>query len=280
MPLNALIFDVDGTLADTEKDAHRVAFNRAFADAGLAWNWTEELYGNLLAIAGGKERIRYYLDHHHFEEHHHFDRLDCHNSNPYDLEHSGFSAVSSLREEEIAALHRAKTLHYKQLLAEEGLPLRPGVRRLLQEARQSGLRLAIATTSALDNVLALLQHSLDPQSPSWFEVIAAGDIVPRKKPAPDIYHYVLEKMALPPHQCLVIEDSHQGLMAATQANLPTFITVNGYTQTQDFTGAIAIVEHLGDPDHPTRAIAGNLEGATCVTLPLLTRLHQAATWVS
>ena len=155
--LEALIFDVDGTLADTERDGHRVAFNRAFEEAGLDWQWSVALYGKLLAVTGGKERIRHYLDHYNQD----YPRQD-------DLD--GF----------IAALHASKTQHYTRMLSQGLIPMRSGVKRLLHEARQAGLRLAIATTTTPANVSALLQHSLDPDAESWFEVIAAGDIVAAK----------------------------------------------------------------------------------------------------
>jgi HAD superfamily hydrolase (TIGR01509 family) len=246
--LQALIFDVDGTLADTERDGHRVAFNRAFAAANLDWDWSVDLYGDLLEIAGGKERIQYYLDNHRPE----------------------FVRPANLSEV-IADLHRAKTAHYKQVLTEGTIPLRPGVRRLLSEAREQGVRLAIATTSALDNVIALLEMTLGSDSPTWFEVIAAGDIVPAKKPAPDVYHYVLDAMSLTPEACLVIEDSHQGLTAARQANLPTVITLNNYTRHHDFAGARLVLDHLGEPDLPFQAIAGHPQ-ATYFDLALAEQL--------
>ncbi len=170
--LEALIFDVDGTLADTERDGHRIAFNRAFAEAGLDWGWSVELYGKLLSVTGGKERILHYIDRYRPE----FRR-------PADL--SKF----------VADLHAAKTRHYVRLLEEGGIPLRPGVKRLLGEARDAGLRLAIATTTTPENVTALLDANL-PRGASRFEVIGAGDIVPAKKPAPDIYDYVLRELGL------------------------------------------------------------------------------------
>ena len=225
--LQALIFDVDGTLADTERDGHRVAFNQAFAEAGLDWDWSVELYQELLAIAGGKERIKAYKDQY---------RPDF---EPPEELHTW-----------IARLHKTKTTYYRQLVVEGKIPLRPGVQRLIEAARNQGIRLAIATTSSPENVTALLETNLAPESPSWFEVIGAGDIVPHKKPAPDIYDYVLKKMDLQPERCLAIEDSFQGLQAATQAGIKTVITFNGYTQNDDFSGAALVLDQLGTPEQP------------------------------
>lgn len=250
--LQAIIFDVDGTLADTERDGHRVAFNRAFAAAGLPWHWTVDLYGSLLEVAGGKERIQFYLDR-------------------YQPEVQPPVSNSELPQW-IAALHRHKTTHYKELLREGNIPLRPGVRRLIATARDEGIRLAIATTSALDNVLALLETALAPDSLTWFEVIAAGDIVPTKKPAPDIYHYVLQTLQLQPPQCLVIEDSQQGLQAALQAHLTTLVTLNDYTRHHNFAGAALVINHLGEPDLPFQVLQGTHPGQNWVDLTLANQL--------
>ncbi len=244
--IKALIFDVDGTLAETERYGHRFAFNQAFAEAGLDWQWSEELYGDLLAVAGGKERIHYYLRQYH-PNYHPLEELELF----------------------VARLHATKTEHYRQLLATGAIPLRPGVKRLIKEAEQAGLRLAIATTSALANVLPLLEHTLDP---TCFELIAAGDIVPAKKPAPDIYHYVLEQMSLKASECLVFEDSYHGLQAATQAGLKTVVTVNDYTLQQNFAEAILVLNHLGEPDFPFSVMQGIVEDKVYVNLSLIERL--------
>lgn len=248
--LSALLFDVDGTLADTERDGHRVAFNRAFAAAGLDWDWSEALYGKLLAVTGGKERIRYYLDNFNTA-------FQC----PDDLD--GF----------IAGLHQAKTRHYVQMLGEGLIPLRPGVRRLLLEAREAGMRLAVATTTTPENVSALLQNALAPDAMEWFEVIAAGDVVPAKKPAPDIYIYAMEKMGLTPAECIAFEDSHNGIRASLGAGLKTIVAVNGYTRDEAFDGAAIVLDHWGEPDQPFSVISGDAGGATCLDLSLVKRLH-------
>ncbi len=235
--LKALIFDVDGTLAETERDGHRVAFNAAFREFGLDWVWDVELYGKLLAVTGGKERIRFYVE----------------KFNTAYIKPSGFDEL-------VVSLHRAKTRHYVGLLEGGRIPLRPGVARLLCEARQAGVRLAVATTTSPDNVTALLRHSLAGDGERWFEVIAAGDIVPAKKPAPDIYLWALDKLGLDARHCLAIEDSENGLKSSLGAGIPTVVTVSDYTFDQDFSGALAVLSDLGEPDAPCKILSGHLQG--------------------
>ena len=221
----ALIFDVDGTLADTERDGHRIAFNRAFAEAGLDWDWDAELYGKLLSVTGGKERIKFYLRE--------FNR--------------NFQAPDDL-DAFVAGLHAAKTEHYKAMMAEGKIPLRPGVERLIREARKAGVPLAIATTTTVDNVTALLESTLGPESAGWFEQIGAGDIVPRKKPAPDIYTWVLERLGMAAEQVVAFEDSAHGVTSAADAGISRIVvTTNAYTVGQDFSRAAVVLENLEQP---------------------------------
>ncbi|TCS73441.1 HAD superfamily hydrolase (TIGR01509 family) [Sulfuritortus calidifontis] len=229
--LKALLFDVDGTLADTERDGHRPAFNAAFREFGLDWEWDVELYGQLLEVTGGKERMKFYVE-----------RFRPDYRKPADFD------------DLVAELHKAKTRHYTELLAQGGIPLRPGVKRLLEEARAAGLILAVATTTTPENVTALLKHSLAADGADWFAVIAAGDIVPAKKPAPDIYLWALQQLGLAPEQCLAFEDSENGIRAARGAGLKTVVTVNEYTRDHDFTGALAVLSDLGEPGAPYRRI--------------------------
>jgi HAD superfamily hydrolase (TIGR01509 family) len=251
--LKGLIFDVDGTLADNEQDGHRVAFNLAFADAGLGWFWDEQTYDRLLQVFGGKERIRYYID----------DFLEDFDP-PADLD--AF----------IRRIHRRKTERYVELLQTGAIPLRPGVGRLIGEAHQAGLRLAIASTTTLENATTLLEQTLGEHSAGWFDVFACGDIVANKKPAPDIYEYALEQLGLSAPECLVIEDTELGLASARAAGLATLITVNRTTQSQDFTGAAMVLDCLGEPDAPFTVLAGNAGEAEWVDVAFLRWIHSKA----
>jgi HAD superfamily hydrolase (TIGR01509 family) len=219
--MKALIFDCDGVLVDTERDGHRVAFNRAFAAAGIAAEWSVEEYGQLLKIAGGKERMTHYFDRHGWPQ-------------------------GQMAETLIPALHKRKTEIFTDLIAGGSLPLRPGVTRLVEEARAAGIRLGVCTTSApkaIDGVLDLL----GPERKEWFEIVLAGDIVKKKKPDPEIYVLAKERLGLDGRDCVVIEDSRNGLIAARGAGMPTLITTSTYTRDEDFTGAAKVVPELGDP---------------------------------
>jgi len=248
--LEALIFDVDGTLADTERDGHRVAFNQAFKEFNLDWYWDEDLYGKLLAVTGGKERMAFYLE-------------------KFNTDYPVDDSTADL----IKQLHAAKTRHYTELLATGAIPLRPGVKRLIEEARSKGMRIAVATTTTPENVTALLDHALAPNSTDWFEVIAAGDIVPAKKPAPDIYTWALDKLNLPANACLAFEDSENGIKSSQGANLKTIITVNGYTEDHDFNGAAIVLDNMGEPDHGFNTISGDNHDHSYIDLDMLHKIH-------
>ena len=244
--LKALLFDVDGTLANTEANGHRVAFNKAFSEAGLDWEWGIPLYGQLLAVTGGKERIKYYVN----------DFLD---DFTIDQDLTDFAAQ----------LHQRKTHFYLQMLQQGDIPLRPGVERLIREARESGLRMGIATTTTPANVTYLLSSTLGEESLEWFEVIAAGDIVPAKKPAPDIFEYAMREMAITPDETLAFEDSANGFKSSTGAGLKTLVTINSYTQDDDFPGASIVLDKMGDADDPFTVLSGDAYSHTYVTVDML-----------
>lgn len=247
--LEALLFDVDGTLSDTERDGHRVAFNLAFEAAGLDWHWDEALYGELLAVTGGKERIKLYCN-----------QFNTDFEQPQDMD--GF----------VKELHASKTAFYTQLLSEGKIPLRPGVERLIHEAKAAGVRMAVVTTTTPENVTALLTHTLGPDSEAWFEVIAAGDIVPAKKPAPDIYEWALQEMRLSPEQTIAFEDSANGILSSTGADVRTIITVNEYTKEDDFSQAALVLDHLGEPEMPFTVLSGNAYGHRYMDLDLVHKI--------
>jgi len=221
--MQALIFDCDGVLVDTERDGHRVAFNDAFAGAGLDISWDVDLYGRLLLIAGGKERMRHYFD------------------------SAGWpDAAGADKDGFLADMHKSKTQIFSDLIARGALPLRSGILRIVDEAIAAGVRLGVCTTSNPKSIDAVLDL-MGPDRKSKFEFVLAGDIVSRKKPDPEIYDMAREKLALPAHECIVIEDSRNGLLAATGAGLPCFITTSTYTVDEDFSEAVGIAAELGDP---------------------------------
>ncbi len=252
MTLDVLLFDVDGTLAETE-EAHRLAFNAAFEQHGYPWVWDRALYRELLEVTGGKERIRHYLT-----------RF-----------HPGLLRTAEI-ETAIPSIHEAKNRGYWEAISRGNIKLRPGIRRVIEAARDGGIRLAIATTTSLPSVHELLVGTLGSDSPGWFHAIVGGDMVKAKKPAPDIYSLTLEKLGVAPDACLAFEDSANGLRSARGARIPTVITVSAYTEGQDFTGAVAVLSDLGDPASPCRVVRGDTQGEGWVSLNLLRRWHRAA----
>jgi HAD superfamily hydrolase (TIGR01509 family) len=220
MTLKAVIFDVDGTLADTE-EAHRQAFNATFKEFGLPWYWDVELYVELLAVAGGKERLAHY----------------CRCVDPARMQDPAASGF-------IARLHERKTRVFERRVDIGEVQARPGVVRLIRELLAADVRLAIATTTTRANVDVLLATTLADLPPDCFEIIGAGEQATAKKPAPDIYRWVLGQLGLPGADCLAIEDSKNGVRAALGADIPVLVTENSWTRHDDFTGAVTVLSDL------------------------------------
>jgi HAD superfamily hydrolase (TIGR01509 family) len=224
--MKALLFDCDGVIADTERDGHRVAFNRAFATAGLAIEWDVPLYGELLRIAGGKERMARY-----FETH-------------------GWPVPEPERAPLLQRLHALKTDQFLRIIEAGELPARSGVARIVDAAAAAGLKLAVCSTSAERAVRGVVEKLLGPPRLAKFAGLFAGDIVPRKKPAPDIYLLAARRLDVAPAECVVVEDSRNGLLAALAAGMACLVTTSAYSLGEDFTGAARVVPELGDPPGP------------------------------
>lgn len=214
---SALIFDVDGTMAETE-ELHRQAFNEAFARGGLGWQWDRGVYKDLLRVTGGKERIRAY--------------------------HARQRIAPPLSDEDVAELHRIKTARYAELVETGCCPLRPGVADLLAAARSRGQRLAIATTTSHGNIDVLLSRALGTRWAADFDAIVAGDDVRHKKPAPDVYLETLARLELDASDCVAIEDSANGLIAASRASIPVVITRSMFFRDDDFAEALFVLDDL------------------------------------
>jgi len=223
--MEALIFDCDGVLVDTERDGHRVAFNMAFANRNINVVWSIDEYKEMVKVAGGKERMKHYFDKNGWPD----DVID--------------------REELIINLHKGKTQFFMQLIESGTLSLRPGIKRIVDEAIEHNIKLAVCSTSNEKSVNLIVHLLLGKQRKSNFQSILAGDIVSRKKPDPEIYNLCAEKLSINPKNCFVVEDSRNGLIAAKSAGFNCLITTNDYTTDEDFTEADIIVNELGDePD--------------------------------
>lgn len=223
----ALIFDCDGVLADTERHGHLPAFNQAFAEFGLPVRWSDAEYAEKVLVGGGKERMRTLLT-------------------PAFVAAAGLPTDEDELAERVASWHRRKTEIYTSIIAGGSIPARPGIRRITERAAEAGWQLAVASTSAEPSVRGVLTHAVGPELADRFAVFA-GDVVARKKPAPDIYQLAVAKLGVEPAEALVIEDSRNGLRAALGAGLTCLVTVSGYTADEDFSGAALVVSSLGDP---------------------------------
>ncbi|MBA7498441.1 Protein CbbY [subsurface metagenome] len=221
--IKAIIFDQDGVIIDTERDGHRVAFNKTFKEFGFEFEWDTDYYHELLQVAGGKERMRHHL-----------------HTKGFDRE------VKPEEEDElIKAMHKRKTEIFIKLIKEGALPLRPGIKRIMKEAMNRGLKVGICTTSNEKVAHAIAYEILKDIK---FDFVLAGDVVKKKKPDPEIYLLGLKKGDLKAEECIVVEDSRNGLLAAKAAGMNVVVTTNYYTEKEDLREADIIVTCLGDPD--------------------------------
>jgi HAD superfamily hydrolase (TIGR01509 family) len=225
----ALIFDCDGVLGDTELHGHLVAFNRMWKKLGIDWQWSPEQYAEKLKIGGGKERMASLFDDESF-------RQAC-----------AVPSEESARKDLLANWHREKTAIYQEIIASGAIPARAGVKRLTEEALTAGWKLALASTSARLSVDAVLHHAVGSETAARFALVLAGDIVTKKKPAPDIYLMAAEKLGVDPGQCLAIEDSRNGLLSAFGAGIATVVTTSHFTRQERFDEAALVVSSMGDP---------------------------------
>jgi len=247
-PLKAIIFDVDGTLANTE-ETHRQSFNSAFEEFGLGYHWSEQEYASLLSISGGRERITAYLNARKFKSNSDLDLRDF-----------------ALR------IHQRKSEIYRENLVAGHVGLRNGVLRLIDEAKQNGVKLGIATATSRANVETLLQNNPGIKGLMQFDAVVTSDIVKDKKPSPAVYQFAIAELGLTPETCIAIEDTTNGNKAARAAGLKTIITTHAFTIDNDFTGASLVINQLGEPDKPFSVIAGNSFGASYVDTRLLKNL--------
>lgn len=247
MTLQAIIFDVDGTLAETE-ELHRAAFNAAFAEAGQDWSWDRGLYADLLEVEGGLERIRAYVE----------------RARPRDL-------ARLENERRLEAIHARKTEIYASMLEDGAARLRPGVARLLRDARSAGVRIGVCTTSRRDSFEALILNAFGFEALDWFAAIVSGDDPVARKPSPEPYLLALERLGVPAAAAMAIEDSARGVAAANAAGLRVIAAPGLYTAKEDFSDALLTLSDLGEPGAPFDVIAGDPGHHSFVSVEALRR---------
>jgi HAD superfamily hydrolase (TIGR01509 family) len=235
----ALIYDCDGVLADTERDGHLVAFNQMWREKGVDWQWSVDQYIEKLKIGGGKERMLSLARDDDFRA-------------VYDVPDSEEEWTQT-----VAEWHKRKSEIYKELIASGALPGRPGVKRLAEDALAHGWTLVVCSTSALPSVQAVLQHVMGDETAAKFAGVFAGDVVKAKKPAPEIYNLAAERLNLDPGDCVVVEDSRNGLLAANAAGMTCVVTFNHITEDEDFSEAAIVLSSLGDPDGEQTVVVQN-----------------------
>ncbi len=256
MTLQAVLFDVDGTLADTEALGHRPAYNRAFRKLGLQFRWGPKLYRRLLRQPGGRERLKYYVQHYH-----------------PDLGAEQAEADACL-DAWVAKVHELKSKYFRRRMRQGRVPLRPGIARIMREARSSNLKLAIVTNASLKTLKPVLKYCMGPELAAEIEVIASGEEVRCKKPAPDVYRLAMQRLGVSPDECVALEDSEMGLKAATAAGVPAVVTVNSDTLEQDFADARLVVSCLGEPGAPATVMKGGFDGPSWVTVETLQQINR------
>jgi HAD superfamily hydrolase (TIGR01509 family) len=248
MKLKGIIFDVDGTIADTE-EIHRQAFNQTFDEFNLNWHWSVDDYRQILFISGGKERFRKFL--------HEDEILKSKIEDPESFIHD---------------LHKHKSERYRSILKSDNVPLRLGVIRLIHEARDNGIQLGVATSSSMANLTTLFNNALNIEPNELFNSIVTSDTVQDKKPSPAVYQCVLAGLGLKANSCIAIEDTQNGNLSALAAGLKTIITTHAYTIDNDFTGASIVADHLGEPDNAFTVLQGNDYDKSYVDIELLNNI--------
>jgi len=220
MKIKGIIFDVDGTIADTE-DIHRQAFNKAFSKFDLNWHWSKEKYHELLFISGGKERI-----------------TRCLAEDNATKKNTGF----------IEELHKCKSEYYRSILLSSDISLRPGVKRLITEAKEKNIKIGIATNSSTENLQVLIKKTFKVEPEKLFNTIVTNNIIIDKKPSPEVYYRALKNLELSANKCIAVEDTANGNASAIRAGLRTVITTHAYTADNDFDGASLVLNNLGEPE--------------------------------
>ena len=249
MKLNAILFDVGGTIAESE-EIHRVSFNEAFKEFGLNWYWDEAIYRELVFIGGGKERIKHYIT----------------RAWPEMLKQKNLTKY-------IESVHKIKGQIYEEFLNDSQLKARPGIIRLLKELKNGKIRLAIVSDTTEENLINLFKKGLGINPIEWFEILAHGGCTIQKKPSPDIYLWTLERLKLPPESCLAIEDAPRGVDSAIDAGLKVLVTPSIYTLEEKFEKSSLLLSHLGEPEEPFNVIKGDAFGHSFVDLDLLKKIH-------
>jgi HAD superfamily hydrolase (TIGR01509 family) len=245
--LQAIIFDVDGTLADTE-NIHRIAFNMAFNKHGLDWQWSKKEYTRLLSVSGG------------------FERMKCYSREPRGIANRTYS------DKLIKTIHRTKSDIYAQLLLSSNIKLRPGIGRLIAEARRDDIQLAIATNTNQENVEILLSKNLPEDWKSWFTTIETSNTVMAKKPSPAIYLEILKKIRVEPSHAVALEDTENGLSAAKAAGIGAVITTHQFTRHSKFPEALLVVDSAGSPSSPFKILNGKAIEERWLTVAVLDKL--------